>query len=85
MRKGAVGALSLHRRRPGGDVEGCAGRGPGAPPQDFEKDRVPGRQNNVCILMEVETEPNGLVARDTRPGHESTYFSDRSGRLSVKV
>jgi hypothetical protein len=57
----------------------------GLPRQDFEKDRVPGRQNNVCILMEVETEPNGLVARDTRPGHESTYFSDRGGRLSVKV
>lgn len=38
----------------------------------------------VCVLVEVDIEPNGLVARHTHPGLESTYFSTGGGTLSVK-
>jgi quercetin dioxygenase-like cupin family protein len=49
----------------------------------LQKTEYPG-DKYVCVLVEVEIEPNGLVARHTHPGVESTYFATGGGTLSVK-
>jgi len=38
----------------------------------------------VCVLVDVEIEPNALVSRHTHPGVESAYLISGTGTLSVK-
>jgi quercetin dioxygenase-like cupin family protein len=49
----------------------------------LQKIEYPG-DKYVCILVEVDIEPNGLVARHTHPGVESGYLVAGSSTLSVK-
>jgi quercetin dioxygenase-like cupin family protein len=59
----------------------------GAPPgftrKILQKTEYPG-DKYVCVLVEVEIEPNGIVARHTHPGVESSYIASGSSTLSVK-
>ncbi len=38
----------------------------------------------VCVLVEVNIEPNAAIARHTHPGIESSYIVSGSSTLSVK-
>ncbi len=49
----------------------------------LQKIEYPG-DRYVCVLVEVEIEPNGIVARHTHPGVESSYIVSGSSTLSVK-
>ena len=56
---------------------------PGFTRKILQKTEYPG-DKYVCILVEVDIEPNGLVARHTHPGVESGYLVAGSSTLSVK-
>ncbi len=58
----------------------------GAPPFTraiLQKTEYPG-DKYICVLVQVDIEPNGLVARHTHPGVESTYVVSGTMTLSVK-
>ncbi|HEY1413208.1 MAG TPA: cupin domain-containing protein [Rhodopila sp.] len=59
------------------------GQPPGFSRKILQKTEYPG-DKYVCILMEVDIEPNALVARHTHPGVESGYLVSGSSTLSVK-
>ena len=56
---------------------------PGFTRKILQKTEYPG-DKYVCVLVEVEIEPNALIARHTHPGVESSYIASGSSTLSVK-
>ena len=56
---------------------------PGFTRKILQKTEYPG-DRYVCVLMEVEIEPNAIVPRHTHPGVESGYLVSGSSTLSVK-
>jgi quercetin dioxygenase-like cupin family protein len=56
---------------------------PGVTRKILQTTDLPG-DKYVCVLVEAEIPPNGLVARHTHPGVESTIFATGGGTLSVK-
>jgi quercetin dioxygenase-like cupin family protein len=49
----------------------------------LQKTEYPGRRF-VCVLAEVDIEPNGVIPRHTHPGVESSYLTSGSFTLSVQ-
>jgi quercetin dioxygenase-like cupin family protein len=56
---------------------------PGFTRKILQKIEYPG-DKYVCVMVEVEIEPNGIIARHTHPGVESSYIISGSSTLSVK-
>lgn len=56
---------------------------PGFTRKILQKTEYPG-DKYVCVLMEIEIEPNALVPRHTHPGVESGYIVSGSSTLSVQ-
>jgi quercetin dioxygenase-like cupin family protein len=56
---------------------------PGFTRKILQKTEYPG-DKYVCVLVEVEIDPNVLVARHTHPGVESSYWAAGTSTLSVK-
>jgi quercetin dioxygenase-like cupin family protein len=56
---------------------------PGFTRKILQRTEFPGRRY-VCVLVEVEIEPNAVIARHTHPGVESSYISSGSSTLSVE-
>jgi quercetin dioxygenase-like cupin family protein len=56
---------------------------PGFTRKILQKTEYPG-DKYVCILLEVDFDPEGLAARHTHPGVESGYLVSGSSTLSVK-
>jgi quercetin dioxygenase-like cupin family protein len=62
---------------------GAQSQPPGFSRKVLQKTEYPG-DKYVCILVEVDIEPNALIARHTHPGVESGYLVSGSSTLSVK-
>jgi quercetin dioxygenase-like cupin family protein len=56
---------------------------PGFTRKILQETEYPGRRF-VCVLAEVDIEPNGVVPRHTHPGVESSYLVSGSCTLSVQ-
>jgi quercetin dioxygenase-like cupin family protein len=56
---------------------------PGFTRKILQKTEYPGRRF-VCVLVEVDIEPNGVVPRHTHPGVESSYLVSGGCTLSVQ-
>jgi quercetin dioxygenase-like cupin family protein len=62
---------------------GAQSQPPGFSRKVLQKTEYPG-DKYVCILVEVDIEPNALIARHTHPGVESGYLVSGSSTLLVK-
>jgi quercetin dioxygenase-like cupin family protein len=56
---------------------------PGFTRKILDKTEYPGSRF-VCVLVEVDIEPNAVVPRHTHPGVESSYLVSGSSTLSVQ-
>jgi quercetin dioxygenase-like cupin family protein len=56
---------------------------PGFSRKILQRTEYPG-DKYVCVLVQVDIEPNAIVARHTHPGVESSYIASGSSTLSVK-
>jgi len=67
----------------GSKTEADAQGAPGFTRKMLQKIEYPG-DKYACVLIEVTIEPNGIVARHTHPGVESSYLASGGITLSVK-